>query len=79
MILLHRPSGILGVTKWGLELKENGSAHHTDQFHAMKAEKPRLVVRRGQPFILVLHTTQAYRDNAHKISLVFSVKGEKRR
>ncbi|MPC74000.1 Annulin [Portunus trituberculatus] len=70
---------ILLVKKWGLQVKENGSAHHTDQFHAMKGEKPSLVVRRGQPFTLVLHTSQAYKEEAHKISLVFSVKGKRRR
>ncbi|XP_063866292.1 annulin-like isoform X1 [Scylla paramamosain] len=69
--------GILAVKEWGLQVKENGAAHHTDQFHAMKAEKPRLVVRRGQAFSLVLHTSQAYREDAHKISLVFSVKDAK--
>ena len=74
----HCHSGILAVREWGLQVAENGAAHHTEQYHVMKADKPRLVVRRGQPFTLVLHTSKAYKEDLHKISLVFSVNGEMR-
>lgn len=72
--VLNEIDGILAVRDWGLQVAENGAAHHTAQYHMMKAEKPHLVVRRGQPFTLVLHTSKAFKEDAHKISLVFSVK-----
>lgn len=71
---LSEVDGILAVCEWGLRVAENGAAHHTDQYDLMKGDVPRLVVRRGQPFTLVLHTSKPYKDDAHKISLVFSVK-----
>lgn len=74
--MLFLDAGILAVTEWGLRVEENGAAHHTDQYDLMKGDAPQLVVRRGQPFTLVLHTSKPYKDDAHKISLVFSVKGK---
>ncbi|KAG0729864.1 Annulin [Chionoecetes opilio] len=73
----RRPAGILAVREWGLQVAENGAAHHTQQYNVMQADKPRLVVRRGQPFTLVLHTSKAFKEDDHKISLVFSVKDAK--
>lgn len=43
-------SEVLDIESWDLNIKSNGSSHHTELFG-----ETRLIVRRGQPFNLTLH------------------------
>lgn len=64
----------LAVKDFDLRTAENGSLHHTSQYELMeRKEDPRLVVRRGQEFTIVLNTNKAMDKEKDKISLVFTV------
>lgn len=64
------------VKDFNLQAVKNGKDHHTGQYDLVEREADRrLVVRRGQPFTIVLNTNHAYDQEKDKISLVFSVKG----
>ncbi|XP_042224998.1 annulin-like isoform X2 [Homarus americanus] len=61
------------VKKFDWKTCDNGPLHHTAQYELMEREKPRLVLRRGQEFTIVLETNQKMDEDKDKISLVFSV------
>jgi transglutaminase 1 len=64
---------LLSVVKVDLSVARNGKNHHTDRFDLMKREIPKLVIRRGQPFKLLLHCNRPYNGEKDAISLVFAV------
>lgn len=61
------------IEKVDLCADRNGKTHHTDRFGMMKREVPKLVVRRGQPFKLLLHCNRPYDMEKDVISLVLAV------
>lgn len=69
-------SEFLMVKNFDLQTAKNGKDHHTSQYDLMERQTGgHLVVRRGQPFTIVLNTNHAYDQQRDKISLVFFVKG----
>lgn len=58
-------------------LEENGRNHHTDKYWTMnQALSPHLVVRRGQPFKLILSTSRKYSEESDGLSFIFTVSDE---
>lgn len=54
-------------------IARNGKSHRTNRFDVMKREVPKLVVRRGQVFKLLLHCNRPYEIERDAISLILSV------
>ncbi|XP_045587837.1 annulin isoform X2 [Procambarus clarkii] len=63
----------LVVKEFNLVSGDNGGLHHTSQYELMEREKPRLVIRRGQEFTIVLVTNHTMDKDKDKLSLVFTV------
>ncbi|CAB0036526.1 unnamed protein product [Trichogramma brassicae] len=61
-------------------LDENGEAHHTGRYDLMTRDdgEARLVVRRGQPFVLEVSLSRSYDPAVDAVSLVFTLEGVKR-
>ncbi|XP_063239972.1 annulin [Bacillus rossius redtenbacheri] len=65
---------VVSVKEVDLCLADNGPAHHTEQFELMERDKdPRLVVRRGQPFLVRITLSRPYDDRHDAMSFIFSL------
>lgn len=76
-------SSTLSIRSVSLCLEENGKDHHTWRFDLMNRDsvhglKSQLIVRRGQPFKLLLTCNRPYRKSTDGISLVFTVVGDEK-
>ncbi|XP_065352069.1 annulin-like isoform X2 [Cloeon dipterum] len=61
-------------------LAENGKPHHTAEFDLMeRVQAPRLVVRRGQPFVLQLALNRGLKPEQDAVSFIFTLQGLKKR
>lgn len=70
--------GVLVIKSVDQCIEENGRDHHTDKYFLMNS-KPgteSLVVRRGQPFKLILKTNRKYIEETDGISFIFAVADE---
>lgn len=57
-------------------VSQNGKAHYTYDYELMeRSENAELVVRRGQPFQLLLNCNRDYQPANDAVSLVFTVAG----
>ncbi|KAF4519866.1 hypothetical protein B566_EDAN005204 [Ephemera danica] len=64
---------VLGVD---LLIGENGVPHHTSEFELMeRTQDARLVVRRGQPFVLKLSFNRALQPAQDAVSFIFTLHG----
>ncbi|KAK3873095.1 hypothetical protein Pcinc_021851 [Petrolisthes cinctipes] len=66
-------SDFLALDKFDLRGKENAKGHHTLPFLQQEKELARLVVRRGQEFTIILHTSRDFDQTKDSISLIFTV------
>ncbi|KAL7036304.1 hypothetical protein ACKWTF_008773 [Chironomus riparius] len=66
-------SDILAIERVDLCTARNGKTHRTNRFDVMKREIPKLVIRRGQVFKLLLYCNRPYDIEKDAISLIFSV------
>lgn len=64
---------ILSIERVDLCVARNGKTHRTNRFDVMKREVPKLVIRRGQVFKLLLYCNRPYDMEKDAISLIFSV------
>ncbi|KAH6947542.1 hypothetical protein HPB50_019687 [Hyalomma asiaticum] len=75
-----RPAGkgdsIVQVRGVNLRVAENAEQHRTDEFQLTKGNDPVLVVRRGDPFKLILELSRHYNPDKDTLAFVFTVKGE---
>jgi hypothetical protein len=63
----------LVVTSVHLYPLENGKLHHTNKFEALHRDNPTVILRRGQPFHLVIgFSGRSYDANKDFVQLVFS-------
>lgn len=65
----------LHVTKLDSQIKENTTAHHTDQYSITKLLEPNneLVVRRGQEFTIQCTFNIPYNKDKHDFRIVFTI------
>ncbi|KAK9887423.1 hypothetical protein WA026_022358 [Henosepilachna vigintioctopunctata] len=60
-------------------IQENGTSHYTDKYDIMRREyDPQLVIRRGQPFKIILKLSRKYDPERDGISFIFTADGSKR-
>lgn len=57
-------------------IRQNGAMHRTGSYACMREADFSLVVRRGQPFELLLRFNQYFDQSSDKLSLKFSVAGK---
>jgi len=59
-----------------LLLAENGAPHHTAEFDLMeRVRDQRLVVRRGQPFVIQLSLNRGLQPEQDAVSFIFTLQG----
>ena len=56
-------------------VNENGKAHKTYDYELMERPLPNLVIRRGQPFQLLLKLNRNFNAETDAISFIFTVAG----
>ena len=56
-------------------VNENGKAHKTYDYELMERPLPNLVIRRGQPFHLLLKLNRNFNAETDAISFIFTVAG----
>ncbi|KAB0798564.1 hypothetical protein PPYR_09557 [Photinus pyralis] len=72
-----KQADILIVRKIDPCIKLNGEAHHTSKYELMnRSIEPDLVVRRGQPFTIILALNRPYNEAKDAISFIFNVSDE---
>nr|CAD7601167.1 unnamed protein product [Timema genevievae] len=65
---------VVSVKEVDLCLAENGPPHHTEKYELMEREKdPRLVVRRGQQFVMRITLSRGYNPEKDAVSFIFTV------
>ncbi|KAJ8865859.1 hypothetical protein PR048_033382 [Dryococelus australis] len=65
---------VVSVKAVDLCTTENGPQHHTEQFELMEREKDsRLVVRRGQEFLVRITLSRSYDDKNDAMSFIFTL------
>ncbi|KAI4464381.1 protein-glutamine gamma-glutamyltransferase [Holotrichia oblita] len=58
---------------------ENGQAHHTAKYELMtRTIEPQLVIRRAQPFKIILTLSRPYKEDMDGISFIFFVEDEQK-
>lgn len=67
---------IVQVQGVNLRVAENAEQHRTDEFQLTKGSDPVLVVRRGDPFKLILELSRHYNPDKDTVAFVFTVRGE---
>ena len=65
----------LNVTSVDILVGENGRAHHTYYYELMERPLPNLVIRRGQPFNLLLKLNRNFNPDTDALSFIFTVSG----
>lgn len=65
----------LNVTSVDILVGENGRAHHTYDYELMERPLPNLVIRRGQPFNLLLKLNRNFNPDTDALSFIFTVSG----
>lgn len=73
-------SSVLAIVHVDYCLDDNGDQHRTSRYELMTREvsEARLVVRRGQPFVLDLHLSRNYDPAIDGISIIFTLEGVKK-
>ncbi|XP_011505871.1 PREDICTED: annulin isoform X2 [Ceratosolen solmsi marchali] len=73
-------SSVLAIVHVDYCLDDNGDEHRTSRYDLMNREQKeaRLVVRRGQPFVLDLHLSRNYDPAIDGVSIVFTLEGVKK-
>nr|CAD7194805.1 unnamed protein product [Timema douglasi] len=65
---------VVTVKEVDLCLAENGPPHHTEKYELMEREKdPKLVVRRGQQFVMRITLSRGYNPEKDAVSFIFTV------
>ncbi|KAK7115370.1 protein-glutamine gamma-glutamyltransferase K-like [Littorina saxatilis] len=64
---------VLGVKNVDFLVPENVTQHHTDEFDITELSKPKLVVRRGQPFNIRITFNREYDPQKDDLRLVFEI------
>lgn len=73
-----RPDEVVKVRSVDMYVSYNAENHFTKGFHRTKCDKPAPVLRRGQPFAIVVNLNRAFNTQTDAISLFFGVKGVER-
>lgn len=68
----------LAVKSFDLAIAKNSTEHHAAEYELVERAEPRLVVRRGQEFTIILQTNRLYDAEKDKLSLVFTVADAKK-
>ncbi|KAK7115372.1 hypothetical protein V1264_001249 [Littorina saxatilis] len=64
---------VLNVAAVDFLVPENVKQHHTDEFDITELSRPKLVVRRGQPFNIRITFNRAYNTQKDDLRLVFEI------
>lgn len=67
---------IVQVREVNLRVAENAEQHRTENYELTKQADPVLVVRRGDPFKVILELSRHYNPDRDALSFVFTVRGE---
>lgn len=74
---IPKDSPLLTVQNVDLQVKTNSEEHHTLEYHLVEKEKPSLVIRRGQPFIIKITFNRPFQSLQDVVCLVFTAKDAK--
>ncbi|KAK9730764.1 Transglutaminase family [Popillia japonica] len=73
----EKDADILIIREIDACIAENGQAHHTAKYELMtRSIEPQLVIRRAQPFKIILTLSRPYKEDVDGISFIFFVEDE---
>lgn len=70
-----RPDEAVKVRSVDMYVSYNAENHFTKGFHRTKSDKPAPVLRRGQPFAMVVNLNRPFNTQTDALSLFFGIKG----
>lgn len=70
-----RPDEAVKVRSVDMYVSYNAENHFTKGFHRTKSDKPAPVLRRGQPFAMVVNLNRPFNTQTDTLSLFFGIKG----